>query len=197
MPTILILVLTACAAVFATVIVCLPRALIRPACRSALWRLRDEVWDARRNHQLPDDVSTMSLIHRIEATIGAAQDVTLTKLVWSVPSVNAAPPEVRREIRATMRPDISALSSEQRHLVSGFVDRLHWLMLATTFFGSWSGIAVVVVLIPILPLIAIAASFSSSVRHGFRHTMKEGRDRAEEVALERAFCDGPSTLAGV
>lgn len=106
--------------------------------RGCLWRLRDEVYDARLDGRLAHVDAVDRLLDRIETLIVIAPKVSVLQLWW-----------LRRRFaiqRSTEDPYLKAkdLNADEARLFFAFQYELARIVTRQYFFGSWSGLLLVV-----------------------------------------------------
>ncbi len=171
--------------VFATVLASIPRLLVRPAIRSSLWKLRDEVFDARRRGTLSDTHrAPIALTRRIEDVIAIADDVTVVRMLLAYPAAKKLPDSVKAEMAAWLDPDLTGLDLEQIDIYRAFEKRFNTQVLVLPVAGTWLGW--LIALVSLLPLTALGviAIFSKRAHDVIREEAHDRRITTEEVAYE-------------
>ena len=185
MSIFLIVAFAGSAAFFIGVVLCSPRLLFRPLLRSAMWTLRDEIAASRRHDELPYlDLAPVALIHRIEAAIGASDEMSPAKMCASYAIFRRISEDQKRQLMAELFPDTGNLLPPELKLLNGYEQRYRHLIVAQTLLGSWSGLFVVFGGIPVLGAALVSVRFAVRLRRVASEKVILGQEIALELAAE-------------
>jgi hypothetical protein len=164
-----------------TLLFLMPRWCFRSLHRHRMWRLRDEIVDCVVDGVLPaDHEAIQQLVGRIGRSIRLAPSVTLLRLIIIDRITGRTPPRVREmlDARDGRGPcDLSELTVDQCELIKSYNERIDILRIGTTLTGSWLGIGVVMLAIP-LALADIGA-------RTLRQTLAQAVDEASATSFGR------------
>lgn len=164
-----------------TVLFLMPRWCFRSVHRHRMWRLRDEIVDQIIDGTLPaNHLAVQQLRRRIHRSIELAPKVTLLRLFIIDKITGKTSPQVHAllDYADGAGPcDRSDLTDKQCTLIDSYNERIDTLRIGTTLTGSWVGIGVVALAIPVV-LVDIGATT-------FRDALGRAVDRASETAFGR------------
>lgn len=170
---------------FSGVIVMVPRTLLRPQLKERLWQLRDEAYDARRQGLFPyEDPAIGSLIWRIEGAIRIADELTLARVFVVLWLARKMPPEEKEMALSISRPNLEKLTVPQIEKYQELDRRFTSTVSTMPLLGTWLGLSVLIVLIPIVMVAWIISAFSSTVERKTENVLVEQRIRVEGIAFE-------------
>jgi hypothetical protein len=127
-----------CCAVAIYAVVTLPSWLLSAMNRSCLWRLRDDVFDARRAGELPDSSEIQRFIEQIETFIVVAPEVSALQLRW----LRRRLPEIT-EKKGRFPADLPHHDLPERERFFRFQYELARILTRQDMTGSWSGLLLV------------------------------------------------------
>lgn len=164
-------------AVLVVAVARMPRWYARSVCKHALWRLRDDVVDAKLAGRLPaDHPAVTELVERVEWAIEESRSFDLLHLwVWNR-AFRGLPADTARKLKQV--PNLVSLDGAQRTLVEGYRVRYNRVAVTAILLSSWVGIALVL-------RFGLPLSFKV-LRHHARNITLGGlaRKAADEAAAE-------------
>lgn len=179
------------AAVFAlagatVAVVTLPRWLVRPLLRHALWRLRDEIFDAARRGELQySHAAVLALIRRIELSIKYSNELSLVRFAFAKHVARGLSRDAVDRLMSEIRPDLAGMSPSERDAFEAYDRRFGLTLVRIPLIGTPLGLLVLTLGVALSPLVvayylAFAPSRSAEATY---ETTRRGRLLVEETVL--------------